>query len=305
MQRRPSRRQFVQGMAVLGLAIGTPVSLTGLHAGDLSMNGSWIEVNGAQLYYEVRGTGPAVLFIPGNTGDAGHFEQVADVLADAFTVVTYDRRGNSRSPRPAGWTTTSVEEQADDAAGLITALSLVPAAVFSTSAGAVIGVDLLLRHPQLVRGAILHEPPLSAVIASPAEDQALLQSAVQRGIAAQGPRGGVEAVLRLVNGDAAFDAIEPAVRERLLGNGDIVFGIEAGVFQRYYPDEQALAAVQRPVQVMASTESHLRFLAWSWWLASRLGVPLVALPGGHSPYFDRPREMAEAIRPFLSRVSSL
>ena len=34
-------------------------------------------------------------------------------------VVSYDRRGYSRSPRPADWTTTSVDEQADDAAALL------------------------------------------------------------------------------------------------------------------------------------------------------------------------------------------
>jgi pimeloyl-ACP methyl ester carboxylesterase len=58
-------------------------------------------VAGAELYYEVRGRGPAVLLIAGATGDAGHFEQAADVLASEHTVITYDRRGNSREP--PGW----------------------------------------------------------------------------------------------------------------------------------------------------------------------------------------------------------
>jgi len=49
------------------------------------------------LYHEVRGHGPAVLFIAGATGDAGHYTRVAERLADEFTVITYDRRGNSRS----------------------------------------------------------------------------------------------------------------------------------------------------------------------------------------------------------------
>ena len=59
-------------------------------------------VNGAHLYYEVRGSGPPLLLIMGATGDAGHFERVADLLADDHTVVTYDRRGNGRSPVPRG-----------------------------------------------------------------------------------------------------------------------------------------------------------------------------------------------------------
>src|SRR3712207_6715723 len=61
--------------------------------------GDTIEVNGVELYHEVRGRGAPVLFISGAGGDAGQWGQVADLLADEFTVVTYDRRGNSRSTR--------------------------------------------------------------------------------------------------------------------------------------------------------------------------------------------------------------
>jgi len=96
-----------------------------------------VTVNGTELYHEVRGTGPPVLLIMGATGDGGHFDKLADLLADEFTVITYDRRGNGRSPVPAGWETTSPEEQADDAAALLDALGTGPAAVFSTSSGGV------------------------------------------------------------------------------------------------------------------------------------------------------------------------
>jgi pimeloyl-ACP methyl ester carboxylesterase len=60
-----------------------------------------VRVNGAELYHEIRGSGPPVLLIMGATGDGGHFDTLADLLADEFTVVTYDRRGNGRSP-PSG-----------------------------------------------------------------------------------------------------------------------------------------------------------------------------------------------------------
>src|SRR5262252_3222970 len=100
--------------------------------------------NGTTLYYEKEGAGTPVLFIAGSTGDAGNFTRAADLLASEFTVVTYDRRGNSRSPRPAGWTTTSVSEQADDAAALIEALDLSPAVVFGASAGGPIVLDLMI-----------------------------------------------------------------------------------------------------------------------------------------------------------------
>ena len=119
------------------------------------------EVNGAQIYYEIRGSGPPLLLIMGLTGDAGWFEPLAELLAKQFTVVTYDRRANSRSPRPEGWTSTSIAEQADDAAGLLSALRLSPAIVFGNSFGAMILLELIIRHPRSVRGAVAHEPPHS------------------------------------------------------------------------------------------------------------------------------------------------
>lgn len=121
-------------------------------------------VNGTGIYHEIRGSGPPLVFVQGATGSGGTFADVADVLADEFTVVTYHRRGNSLSPRPEGWTSTSVDEQADDLAALIRSLNLAPAVIFGTSAGAVILLNLMLRHRGVLRGAIVHEPPLLPVL---------------------------------------------------------------------------------------------------------------------------------------------
>ena len=87
-------------------------------------------VRGAEIYYEIRGRGPALLFIAGAFSDTGHFARVGELLADDFTVVTYDRRGNSRSSGLVAGQPTGPAEQADDAAALLTALSPTPAAVY-------------------------------------------------------------------------------------------------------------------------------------------------------------------------------
>ncbi|MBB5921181.1 hypothetical protein FHR81_002219 [Actinoalloteichus hoggarensis] len=55
---------------------------------------------GGVLHVERPGTGPALLMIAGGDGDAGCYSAVADRLADACTVLIYDRRGHPRgSPR--------------------------------------------------------------------------------------------------------------------------------------------------------------------------------------------------------------
>ena len=119
---------------------------------------SLIDANGTSLYYERRGDGASVVLVSGATGDAGHWTAVADALSSEFTVVTYDRRGNSRSRRPPDWMATTMDEQADDAAALIRQLALEPATVLGTSAAAGIAVNLALRHPSVLRGVVVHEP---------------------------------------------------------------------------------------------------------------------------------------------------
>jgi len=262
-----------------------------------------IEVNGAKIYHEVRGSGPSVLFIAGATGDGGHFRRVAEILSDEFTVVTYDRRANSRSPRPDGWESASIEEQSDDAAGLIEALGIGPVAVFGNSAGAIIGLDLVISHPESVRGAILQEPPMTAGMSDPEEVMGAIQQVVEGGMQRGGPRGGCETFLRFVAGDEVFENLDPQLRERMLANGETFFGPEMGVFESYRPDEATLESIEVPVRVMVGTESAPFFAEVARWLADRMNVELEELPGAHTPYFDRPQQMAETLRPLLTEMS--
>ena len=257
------------------------------------------EANGTRLYYERRGKGPPILFISGATGDAGHYTRVSELLADEATVVTYDRRANSRSPRPAGWTRTSIEEQAEDAALLLEALHLAPATVFGSSGGAAITLELVRRHPGLVRGAIVHEPPLLSVLENPGEPIAVLEDITHRGLEAGGPRAAMELFLRWAAGDDNFERLEAGLRERMLANADVFFSVELEAFGSYAADTVALRASGIPVRVMAGVESAgLFYYEAAEWLVAQLGTSLQELPGAHVPYLDHVEETAAAISAF-------
>ena len=263
-----------------------------------------VAANAADLYYEVRGTGPAVLLIMGATGDGGHFDQLADLLADEFTVITYDRRGNGRSPAPAGWTTTSPEEQADDAAALLEALRVGPAAVFGTSSGGSFALYLLIRHSDAIRGAILHEPGLYAVLDDFEAVRAPVRAVIAGAMQAGGPSVAVEALWDYIAGDNAWDQLSSELRERLRATAATLFSIELGTYELSLPDGEILARIGRPVRLLVSEQSLPFYNEIANRLAERFGWDVATTRGRHAPYHDCPAELAETIRPFLRDVSA-
>jgi pimeloyl-ACP methyl ester carboxylesterase len=264
-----------------------------------------VSVNGTELYHEVRGDGPPVLLIMGATGDGGHFDELAGLLADGFTVVSYDRRGNGRSPRPAGWVTTSPEEQADDAATLLGALGLAPAAAFGTSSGANFALALVIRHPAAVRGAILHEPVMTSLTDDPAAVREATTTLIREGMESGGPSAALERFWRMVAGETSWGDLEPSLRERILATADTFIEVEAGTFEGFLPDDETLAAVTVPVQLLISDNGRQPWHQAAGRLAERLGVDVTRTPGTHAPYHDHPHELAQTMRPFLHQVSEV
>ena len=250
----------------------------------------------SQLYWEIKGTGPAVLLIAGTPGDSGQFDRVAAELAARRTVITYDRRGTSRSPSIPGWNATSVAEQADDAAAVLTASGAGPALVYGTSNGAAVALELALRRPDQVRGAILHELPLLSVLADPAPVGAMIGSVIEAGMTTGGPPAALDGFLRFAFGDEVVDGWSGQLRDRMLGNADMVFGVELPAFQAYRPDETALRAARVPVHVVVGAQQPAPFFGEAAaWLADRLGTAVLPWPGAHGPQFTCAPDLAAAI----------
>jgi pimeloyl-ACP methyl ester carboxylesterase len=85
----------------------------------------------------------------------------------------------------------------------------------------------------------------------------------------------------------------------MMGNAEVVFGLEFGTFQSWRPDEAALARVAQPVQVMWGAQSAPFFAEASGWIAQHLSTALVSAPDTHVPNVDRPEDLVGAIRLFL------
>ncbi|MDQ2831687.1 MAG: alpha/beta hydrolase, partial [Chloroflexota bacterium] len=120
---------------------------------------SILDVPGARLYYETHGSGPLLLMVPGAAGTADSFKRVTDHLAAHYTVVTYDRRGFSRSHLAGPQDDDHrLEADAADVRRLIEHVSDEPAIVFGSSSGGVVVLDVLTHHPSVVRTLVPFEP---------------------------------------------------------------------------------------------------------------------------------------------------
>src|SRR5699024_3110277 len=104
-----------------------------------------------------------LLMISGGNGDAGFYTYVANLLQKDFQVITYDRRGYSRSARndPQNF---EISQQARDAVVILNKVGHQTGYVFGNSGGAIIALEMARNHPEAIKAAVVHEPPIVTVL---------------------------------------------------------------------------------------------------------------------------------------------
>ncbi|WP_245261304.1 alpha/beta hydrolase [Mesorhizobium sp. L103C131B0] len=252
---------------------------------------STLKVPGASLYYEMRGSGPVLLIIPGGPQDAGVFADVAGHLADRYTVVAYDPRGNSRSTFDGEPQEQDLDVHGDDAARLIEALGAGPAYVFGTSGGAQIGLNLAARHPGRVRALVAHEPPSMMLLDDGVE--AAMQKFFSENSLSEGP-GQDEAGPQ--DGPPSFEPSPEEAETFARVSGNFEYWLAHGVMplSLYRPDIEALRG--RPVVVGIGEESVGQPIdGMGKALADRLGSKRAAFPGDHMGFAPYPDRFAETL----------
>lgn len=109
--------------------------------------------DGASLYYETHGAGPALLLVPGLGGVAPFWQRHVATLSRHFSVVLHDHRGCGRSaPSRVAY---SVAQMADDVRQLMDGLGIAKAHLVGHSTGGVIGQVLALDAPERIDRLVL------------------------------------------------------------------------------------------------------------------------------------------------------
>jgi len=151
---------------------------------------------------------------------------------------------------------------------------------------------------------VLHEPALFRLFDDPNEVRNSLTRLIKEAMEAGGPAPALERFIRFAGGDANWERLEPAVQKAMLASANTYFGVEAGAFDSYLPDEETLASITTPIKLLVSEHSHAFFSEAAGRLAGRLGIEITRTPGTHFPYLDHPRELAQTVKPFLRRISA-
>jgi 3-oxoadipate enol-lactonase len=105
------------------------------------------------IYYEVTGAGPAILFAHGLGGNHLSWWQQVAHFASKFTCVTFAHRGFAPSSRLSGGPDPS--DYADDLAAVVAYLNLADVRVVAQSMGGWSAVEYALRRPPELRALVL------------------------------------------------------------------------------------------------------------------------------------------------------
>jgi pimeloyl-ACP methyl ester carboxylesterase len=267
-----------------------------------------LNVPGANIYYEVRGSGPVLLFMPGGPADAGAFRRIAEELDSDYTVVTYDPRGLSHSTLDE-----PVQDEriiqifADDVHRLLTATITDPAFVFGSSGGAVIGLELVARHPEQVRTFVSHEPPAPALQADPERERSAMAEIVETyrtaGIGPTMQKFMAQSRIKTGPPPAPPGEPTPEMREgmaQMQRNMDFWFRHSFLAMANYEPDFAALK--KGPTRIVPAVGDESRGeLAHEGGLrlAQLLGTRAEVFPGAHGGFDSHAPEFAVRLRGVL------
>lgn len=269
------------------------------------------QINGVGIYWEIEGqSGEPLVLVHGSWGDHTNWAPVVPALSRSFRVLTYDRRGHSRSERPAGQG--SVREDAMDLAEVLAQLGPGPVHVVGSSFGAAIALRLAAQRSELFASLIVHEPPLFDLLEDEPEAQASLSAARDRMSrvvslleAGEWSSGARQFVETIAFGPGSWTELPDEVRQTFVTNAP------TWLDEMHDPDAlsldlEGLRSFSAPALLTVGDQSAPFF-------APTLDRIAAAMPraerwtyagAGHVPYLTHPSEYVRVVEDFIGRAAA-
>jgi pimeloyl-ACP methyl ester carboxylesterase len=252
-----------------------------------------VEAGGVALAIDDRGAGPAVVLVHGAAAGRSVWDETVAALGDGVRTVAYDRRAYGSSSAPEPYTGTTVGEQADDLAEVLRSLGLAPAVLVGHALGAMIALDVALRFPDLVRGAVLLEPPVLWLSPRGPEVVGDLRDAIEQGARDEGPGGAVESYLSLLGGADGLDLLGKS-RLSAARSDARAFAADLVAGPSWTAARREFRAISAPIRVVSGWRSPAVYREVSAALVELLpSARLVELEAGHFAMLEQPEAVAE------------
>lgn len=256
----------------------------------------YLEREDVRLYYEVHGEGEPLLLIHGVIVDSDLYRQTAKYLSKYYQVITYDRRGNSRSTceRKSKF---HIKEQTEDILNLMDALGIDKINIVGSSAGAVIGQYFLQEYPDRVRHLIMYEPGMLGLMMNISEEFRVWVAEMEK-IINKGKYN--TALLKFAEHIGTSDPRSPQKEEsvslREMENIEYAFKVEIPGLIAYQPDIDRMKLVAEKITIAAGEKSgDTMYVQMSASLAKQIGKENIFYPGGHNLPYDLPKEFAVCV----------
>jgi pimeloyl-ACP methyl ester carboxylesterase len=265
-----------------------------------------VELNGARLWYELAGAGPAVVFLHHGIADARVWDPQWEPFAERFRVVRYDARGYGRSTLPGG-----LYSHADDLRALLDLLGIATAVLVAASMGSNTELQFALVSPDRV-AALVVAPP-GGYGAEPTEELRRYGEAEDAAL----DRGDIEGAVRLnldfwvAGRERSLAEVDPDVVRRVAGMQRRAFEVQLPVFEGgdppvpapAFPDGlgERLGDIGAPTFVIVGVHDASVILETAERIRANVRRARVeTIPGtAHVPNLERPREFNELVLGFL------
>ena len=244
-----------------------------------------------ELYYEVSGEGPTIVFAHGAGGNHLSWWQQVPVFNTAYRCVVFDHRGWGRSIESAGGP--GPDAFVDDLLVLLDALEIDRAALIAQSMGGRTCLGVSLRAPERVSALVMADTTGGFLTEAmrPAYEQARTRLR-QEGLASLAYHAGLperEPALAFL-----YDEIMALNPPRDPGMMNAI--------NRVVPDPEDVAALQMPLLwVVGSDDALVPAAVIRAAHAHVAGSEYFEVPeAGHSVYFERAAEFNARVKQFLS-----